>query len=243
MPLVKRRASFLPYAIAAFAMLFASTQALNDARAQGAVEKGPPAHPVLLDRVVVRWHAPETGGIAKPQFVFERELAFEARIEALVDSEKQEGGYSERNVRAALDRHIAESLLASLPVVPEPKPEQIAARAEAARAILEQRVHGRDKLIAVAALEGISSDDLDAILRRSAHASIYLDRMVAPMLEPSELELRDVWKQSPFKELGFDRAKPALQRWYVGQRLAQATDAYYQSARSRVVLTIVHASR
>jgi hypothetical protein len=39
----------------------------------------------LLDRVVVRWSAPETGGPGKPQFIFERELAFEARLESLMD--------------------------------------------------------------------------------------------------------------------------------------------------------------
>ena len=36
----------------------------------------------LVDRVVVRWYAPELGGVAKPQFIFERELSFEARLEA-----------------------------------------------------------------------------------------------------------------------------------------------------------------
>lgn len=217
----------------ALSALFAIVATASMAGAQGESTKG-----VVLDRVVVRWHASETGGAAKPQFVFERELAFEARIEALTDSEKTDA-YTERQVRAALDRHIGETLLASLPVVPAPTPEQIAKRAEAARAILEQRVHGREKLIAAAAAEGISSDELDAILRRSARASIYLDKMVAPMLEPSELELRETWRSSPFKELAFEEARPMLARFVVGQRLAQAIDAYYQSARSRVTVTIV----
>src|SRR5580704_19038105 len=133
---------------------------------------GAPAAPkAVLDRVVVRWHAPETGGPAKPQFVFERELAFEARLESLADPDPEPGPYHERHVRAALDRHIAETLLAALPILPPPAPKAIAVRAEAARALLEQRVHGRAGLIEAAAAEGIGSDELDALLRRQARAS------------------------------------------------------------------------
>jgi hypothetical protein len=195
--------------------------------------------PLALDRVIVRWHAPETGGAKKPQFIYERELSFEARVEAMIESDK-ETSYKEPHVRAALDRHIAETILASLPVVPAPTPKQVAQRAEAARGILEQRVHGRDRLIAAAAADGISSDELDAVLRRQARASIYLDKMVAPMLEASEADLREVWRSgaSPYKEMSFDQAAPLLAKWVVGQRLAQAVETYFQSARSRVVVVV-----
>lgn len=199
----------------------------------------------LLDRVVVRWSAPETGGPVKPQFIFERELAFETRLEALMDPDPDPGTYPDRHVRAALDRHIAETLLASLPVTPSPTPREIAARAEAARAILEQRVHGRDRLIAAAAAEGISSDELDALLRREAKASLYLDRMVAPMLEPSPVELRALHRAgvTPFKDEDFEKAQPALVRWYVGQKLSQATETFYLNARSRVTLVMIRKPR
>jgi hypothetical protein len=194
----------------------------------------------VLDRVIVRWNAPETGGPAKPQFIFERELAFEARLESLTDPDPEPGPYHERHVRAALDRHVAETLLAALPVLPPPDPRVIAVRAEAARTILEQRVHGRDKLIEAAAAEGIGSDELDALLRRQARASLYLDRMIAPMLEPSDIELRDLWRtgSTPFKDQPFEQIATALSRWYVGQRLAQATEAYFQNARARVVISV-----
>jgi hypothetical protein len=204
-----------------------------------------PAHDgaLLLDRVVVRWHAPETGGVAKPQVIFERELAFEARIESLADPDQEPGAYHDRHVRAALDRHIAETLLASLPILPAPSTKEVADRAEGARAILEQRVHGRAHLIAAAAAEGMTSDELDALLRRQAKASLYLDRMIAPMLEPTELDLRDLLQTgaTPFKGLPFEEVRPALARWYVGQRLSQALETYYQNARARVVVTIVRA--
>lgn len=209
--------------------------------ASGARADTPHAEPTtLLDRVVVRWHAPETGGSARPQFIFERELAFEARLEALADPDPEPVPYHERHVRAALERHIAESLLASLPILRQPEPRALAALAELARAILEQRVHGRAKLIAAAAAEGIGSDELDALLRRQARATVYLDQMVAPMLEPGELELRDLLRTgaTPFKNRAFEEVKGELSRWYVGQRRAQAVESYFQNARSRVVMSV-----
>src|SRR6185295_990375 len=109
--------------------------------------------------------------------------------------------------------------------------------AEAARVALEQRTHGLARLIAAAVAEGIGSDELDAMLRRQARASLYLDRMVAPMLEPSEFELRAALRAgtTPFKDQAYEDIAPLLTRWYVGQRLAQALESYYQSVRSRVV--------
>ncbi len=210
-----------------------------DARADGAPTPDA-SRALLVDRVVVRWQSPETGGAGKPQFIFERELALEARIESMSDPDPEAGPYHDRHVRAALDRHIAETLLASLPILPPPEPHVLAQRTETARGILEQRVHGRAKLLEAAAIEGIEPEELEALFRRQARASLYLDRMVAPMLEPSDPELRDLWRtgSTPFKDEPFDRIKPALARWYVGQRLAQATEAYFQNARSRVTISV-----
>ena len=197
---------------------------------------------ILLDRVAVRWHAPETGGVEKPQFIFERQLAFEARIAALADPDVDAAPFTDRHIRAALDRHIAETLLANLPVLPAPTSDEVASRAESARAVLEQRVRGRDKLIAAAKAEGIGSDEIDALLRRQARASLYLDRMVAPMLAPSEPELRALLATpgaTPYSGQPYDRVAPVLGRWVVAQRLGDAIAAYYQTARSRVVVTLV----
>jgi len=189
--------------------------------------------------------APETGGPAKPQFIFERELAFEARLESLADPDPEPGPYHDRHVRAALDRHIAENLLAALPILPPPDPKVVAQRTETARGILEQRVHGRANIVAAAAAEGIGADEIEGIFVREARASLYLDRMIAPMLAPSEPELRDLWRTgaTPFKDEPFDTIKPALVRWYVGQRLGQATEAYFQNARSRVVISVARKAR
>jgi hypothetical protein len=199
---------------------------------------------ILLDRVAVRWHAPETGGVEKPQFIFERQLAFEARIAALADPDIDAAPFTDRHIRAALDRHIAETLLSNLPVLPAPTADEVASRAESARAVLEQRVRGRDKLIAAAKAEGIGSDEIDAMLRRQARASLYLDRMVAPMLEPSEPELRALLATpgaTPYSGQPYDRVALVLGRWVVAQRLGDAIASYYQTARSRVVVTLIRA--
>jgi hypothetical protein len=69
----------------------------------------------VLDRAVVRFYAPETGGTAHPRFVDQRTLAFEARLESM--AERPEGigdAYQDRHVRAALEHHVGEDMLASL---------------------------------------------------------------------------------------------------------------------------------
>lgn len=220
------RVSF-PLALAAAALVAASAR----------------ADTVPLDRVVVRFYAPETGGAAAPRFVFERELAFEARLEALADPERGETSapYLDRHVRAALERHVSEDLLSELPMDPEPSPADVARRAESAREVLEQRVGGRERLIAAAAAEGIDSGELDTVLRREARASLYLDRMVAPMLDPSEAELRELQRSgaTPFRGRKFEEVAGALRKWYVAQRLSAALATYYQNARSRVEMAFV----
>jgi hypothetical protein len=221
--------SRLPLALA----LLAASASVRTARAET----------VALDRVVVRFYAPETGGPASPRFVFERELAFEARLEALADPERGETNapYLDRHVRAALERHVSEELLSQLPMDPEPTPAEVARRAESARDVLEQRVGGRDKLIAAAAAEGIDSGELDTVLRREARASLYLDRMVAPMLDPSDAELRELQRSgaTPFRGRKFEDVLVPLRKWYVAQRLSAALATYYQNARSRVQMTFV----
>ena len=176
---------------------------------------------VALDRVVVRFDAPETGGVSRPLFIFERELAFEARIEALGDGERAERSavYLPRHVRAAIERHVAEELLAHLAMDPEPTAAQMARRAATAQDMLAQRVGGEDKLRQAAADEGIEPAEADAMVLREARASLYLDRMVAPMLEPSELELREVHRSgaNPFRGQRFDEVLPVLRRWYISR--------------------------
>jgi hypothetical protein len=195
-----------------------------------------------LDRVAVRFTAPETGGVERPQFIFERELAFEARLEALADGGFRPSAlepYLDRHVRSALERHMAEVLLFNLEVTPEPTARDLAVRQRSARLTLSQQVGGDAALESASAAEGISTGEVSRLLTRRARASLYLDRMVATMLTPSDTELRIVHRttRTPFSGADYDTIAPMLQRWYVAQRLNAAVRAFYEGARSRILVT------
>lgn len=214
----------------------------------GAVARPAGAQRVLVDRVAVRFWAPETGGTRSPRLIYERVLAFEARLEALADPDGRSirsVAYRERHVRAALERHVAETLLASLHIEPEPTEAELVRATEAARLVLEQRVGGAGSLQEAARVEGIERRELMRILRRQARASIYLDRMVAPMLAPSERELRHAHRAglTPFGASRFEEVAEPLRRWYVGRRLAEALATYFQGVRSRLELVVLDPQR
>jgi hypothetical protein len=200
------------------------------------------AEPLTLDRVVVRFYAPETGGVEHPRFIYERRLAFEARLEALSDQDRaSEEAFRERHVSAALERHISEVLLASLRIEPEPTEAVMARQVELARKLMSDRVGGDDALMAAQRAEGVSNAELSSILRRQARASLYLDRMVAPMLRPSDAELEAIQRSAPaaLQNEPFVRVRPLLLRWYVSRRLASAMSSFFQEARSRVTVTLL----
>ncbi len=203
---------------------------------------GAGAEPVVVDRTVVRFHAPETGGAARPRFINERTLAFEARIEALAAQEHTaDDPYRDRHVGAALERHVSEVLLASLRIEPEPTESVLSRQVELARRVLADRAGGDDALREAQRAEGISNGELTALLRRQARASLYLDRMVAPMLRPSDAELEAIQRGAPaaLQNEPFARARPLLLRWYVSRRLAAAMSSFFQEARSRVTITLL----
>jgi hypothetical protein len=193
--------------------------------------------PILVDRTVVRFSAPELGGSRAPRFVSARNLALEARLEALADPDRTPGvPYRERHVSAALERHVAETLLANLRIEPEPTADELRAQSDAARRLAEERAGGAENLAEAARAEGIGQRELVELFQRQARASLYLDRMVAPMLAPSDAELRILFRneRTPFREAPFETVLPGLRRWYVSTRLQAALAAYYQNARSRL---------
>ncbi len=201
------------------------------------------AAPVPLDRAVVRFVTRETGGAASPRFVFERELAFEARLEALVEggADAGEPAFRTRHVRTALERHVTETVLASRDVDPRPSPAEVTQRAEEARIALAERVGGFAVLGEAARAEGITEPEVLRLARRQALASLYLDRMVAPMLEPTDAELRAVHRaeRTPFAGRPYDQIRASLRRWYVSAQIGQAVSAYYEGLRSRIVLSVL----
>jgi hypothetical protein len=106
---------------------------------------------------------------------------------------------------------------------------------------LVERVGGLLPLKEAAAAEGISDRDLLHLLRRQALASLYLDRMVAPMLDPTDAELRQVLstERTPFSGKPFREVEAGLRRWYVGTRLQAALASFYDGLRSRLLLTVL----
>lgn len=200
------------------------------------------AKPVLLERAVVRFYAPETGGVQRPRFIYERTLAFEARVEALAAQDRSgDTPYKERHVSAALERHVSEVLLSSLRIEPEPTAALLERQVELARKVLGDRVGGEALLLEAQRAEGISNAELSSVLRRQARASLYLDRMVAPMLRPSDAELEAIQRSAPaaLQNEPFARARPLLLRWYVSRRLSSAMASFFQEARSRVTITLL----
>jgi hypothetical protein len=203
-----------------------------------------PIERITVDKAVVRFAAPEIGGVRSPRFVFERELAFEARLEALSDSEfakRSDRPYLERHLQAALERCITETLLAALRVDPIPSEAEIVKQASVAKRILLDRIGGDEAIERAARAEGMSEGDVLAVFRRRARAAIYLDQMVAPMLSPSNAELRQVYttEPHPYRSLAVDKAIPLLRRWVIGRRIRDAFDQYYQNARQRLEVVIL----
>jgi hypothetical protein len=203
----------------------------------------------VLDRAVARFYAPETGGAARPRFVDQRTLAFEARLEAM--AERPEGigdGYQDRHVRAALEHHVGEEMLASLAhkLIAGSAANRRPSDADLARVqqdladALFERLGGKAQVEAAATAEQLDASEVDGILRRQALAAWYLDRAVSPLLQPSDEQLREVYRTSthPYRGRPFDEIRTQLARWFLMERVRAAETAFYQGARTRVVVVV-----
>jgi hypothetical protein len=67
--------------------------------------------------------------------------------------------------------------------------------------------------------------------------------MVAPLVEPNDVELKELHAsgQTPFSDKPFADVRDEVRRWVVARRVGDALDAFYQRARSRIVVTWVKA--
>jgi hypothetical protein len=202
-----------------------------------------------MDRTAVRFYTPETGGTAYPRFILERTLAFEARLAAMADEPEGIGdSYDERDVREALEHHVAEEILSSLAdkliadSAPDKRPStsDLAAVEAAVGTAFVERMGGRARIDQAALAEQIDRAEVDAILRRGALAAWYIDRAVSPLLHPSEEQLRDVFRSSahPYRGQPFEQVRGALGRWFVIERVRVTENAFLQAARSRVRIIV-----
>jgi hypothetical protein len=202
----------------------------------------PAADVVVVDRVAVRYVTPETGGAAQPRFITERELAFFARAEALIEQVPLEGdAYAERYVRAATSRLVARAMLAGRLVQSGSEPPGIVERAAEARAELEDRVGGASVLEDALAREGLDASELLLLLRDQARAVWYVDKNIHPILAISEDSLREAYRSlvHPFRSLKYEQARPRLRRWLSGERFRAAELEFLQSARGRITVATV----
>lgn len=214
---------------------------------------------VPIDRTAVVFSSPDTGGADSPRSITERELAFEARIEALAMGESPEderGVPKPRFLRAALDRHVATEILASIPIdqrerravdpcsrerrPAEDERKDLELRVALARGILVTRVRGESKLGDAAQREGMSEGDILRMVRREALAARYVDLVIAPMVVPSPAEIRDAHRTLPaLRDKPLAEVSCDIARMLLAQRLAQALAQFRESSRSRVTLTLV----
>jgi hypothetical protein len=205
--------------------------------------------PVPIDRVVVRFYSPETGGAAQPRFVEERTLAFEARLETM--SERPGGigdDYDARSVRAALDQHIGEELLATLalkliagtPPDKRPTDASLASVQQLLGTALFERLGGEGRVAEAAAAEHLARYEVDDMFRRQALAAWYVDRALTPILSPSEEQLREVLRTgaNPYRGRPFDEVRAPLERWFVAERIRVAETSFLQGVRSRLKVVI-----
>ena len=192
-----------------------------------------------VDGVAARFYAADMGGPSRPRFIMQRMLAFEARIQAKTE-DTDARSYQDRHVRAAMEHHIVEELLVSLPLERPVDDAELARVGLDLRTGLVQRIGGEATLKAVAEAERISEAEVAAFFRRHARAAIYVERAVLPILYPSEEQLRDVYRTAghPYKSQKFEEVRLPFAHWYVDERLRAAETAFLQGARSRVKIAI-----
>jgi len=194
-----------------------------------------------VDRVAVRFVAPETGGAAHPRFFTQRELAFHARLEALLEQSPVEGtDIPEPYVRAAIDRLVARTMLASLMVQRGVEPPDLPRATQEMRSELEARI-GEAALATAMKLEGIDETELATFLRDRVRATHYVDRAVTPVLTVTEDQLREAFRATlhPFRGAKFEDVRPRLKRWLVAERMRVAEIEYLQGVRARIRVTTV----
>jgi len=196
----------------------------------------------MPDRVAVRYIAAETGGAAHPRFLTERELAFFARVEALIEQVPLEGdAYPERYVRAATDRLVARAMLAGLLVQRGREPRDLPRLTLEARAELADRLGGSAVLEDALQREGLDESELTAFLRDQVRALWYVDTAIQPVVAVSEDSLREAYRATvhPYRTMKYEDAKVRLRRWLVAERMRSAELEFLQSARARIKIATI----
>jgi len=195
----------------------------------------------IVDRIAVRFFSAETGGPTRPRFITERTLAFEARLSAMGEGGAPAQGVDEKHLRDALDRHMAEEMLATLDESASTPAAEVGRLIREVRADAEQRAGGDAPIGIAAEEEGLDGDEILEIFTRRARAAAYLDRAVTRFLHPQDEQLREVYRtsQHPFRSRPYEDVRGPLARWFVFERLKVLEAAFLQTARSRVTVVVI----
>jgi hypothetical protein len=248
MPEMPRTAALL---VAVLCVTFAAHAAPPQAEAVAApappsVPSAPPVTPpvdrAVLDRVAARYYAPETGGSARPRFITERTLSFEARLLSMTEQgSSPETPPQERHIRLALERHVTEELLSSLGIEGAHDTFDLTALADEARAETDRRIGGEGALMRAASVEQMEPEEVQGHFLRHARALHYLDRNVTPLLSPTDEQLREVFRSSahPFRDKKLEEVRKDFARWFVAERAKAVESTFLQTARSRVKIIVV----
>jgi hypothetical protein len=237
------RRGIAAWAVPALALMAALCTSREAGAAPSSVPGGDPGldSRAVLDRVAVRFYASETGGSARPKFITERMLSFEARLLAMSDQgASAETPPQDRHLHLALERHVTEELLSSLAIEGARDTFDVTELADEARAEMVRRIGG-DALERAASIEQIDPEEVEGFFLRHARAVYYLDRHVTPVLSPAEEQLRDVFRSSghPFRDKKFEDVRKEFARWFIAERVKAAESTFLQTARSRVKIVIV----
>jgi hypothetical protein len=191
---------------------------------------------VAFDRVAVRYTSPETGGTAKPKFLFDRQVAFLVRVEALLEDGQLGDDYIDRHLRSTVEREVAEQMLAALQVRSE-EPKRLPDLVESARDDLEEQI-GKERFQGAMDAEGITAAELDAVLRDRVRAMTYVDGEVMPFLQPSEDELYSAFRSAvhPYRSSKYEVVRARFLRWYVLTRFRTISLDYLQGVKSRTTI-------
>lgn len=232
----------------ALAMLLSGLGASSFARAAEPADRGegggaPPAQQQTADRMAVRFVSPETGGMARPRFITDRELALYTRFEArMADAPTTQGEYPERFVRSALDRMVARTMLAGLLIQRGQEPPDLPRLVDAARLELADRVGGLEVLDQILVGEGVTLEELNVLLRDQVRAFFYVDKAITPIGTITEDSLREAFRSAthPFRGGKFEDVRSRLRRWVSTERLRETELEFLQSARSRTTIVALH---
>ena len=200
-----------------------------------------------LDCEVAHFIDPEASSAqASTRFVSMRQLIVQSWVEATVRAQSTTASpkLEDRDVRSALDRLVIEAMLGERPL-PTALESSLSVEAGDARAVLEASLGGAASVAALelrlsGAVDG-AEREIDTILRRRAHAQLYLEGVFSDVAAVSDADVRAFDARAPAAlKVGTPEGVNAALRVYLrAMRLREAAERYYQAVRGRIRLEVV----